>query len=144
MKLIIFFDGGCPFCITSARFISRMDWFRQIDLVDLHQWEILDEYEIDPEKAQQRIQVRTKSGRVLEGLHGITYASKFLPLIWPFIPLMKISLWIGLGEKVYDWIAKHRLIFPVPGFCPIDSRKDPESPDKHGGIGLLPIRKSPH
>ncbi len=119
MKILVFYDDTCPFCTRSARMIKQFDWFNQLEVINMYTPGIMESYAIDPQKAMQRIQVRTKAGAIQEGMAGITYISRFLPLLWMFVPFMALSLWIGLGEKLYDWIAKHRLLFPIPGYCPL-------------------------
>ncbi|MAT42588.1 MAG: hypothetical protein CL609_09620 [Anaerolineaceae bacterium] len=123
MKILVFYDGTCPFCVNSARVLKRLDWFNQLDVINMYTPGILERYAIDPQKALQRIQVRTKFGTIREGLAGITYISLFLPLLWILVPFMAFSQWIGLGQKLYDWIAKNRLLFPVPGYCPLPGKE---------------------
>lgn len=119
MEVLVFYDGSCPFCVTSAGLIKRLDWFKQLKLINLFSPGILEKHKIDPQKAMQRIQVRTKQGKIIEGMRGVLYISLFLPLLWLTVPIMAASVWIGLGDKVYDWIAKNRLLFPTPGYCPL-------------------------
>ena len=106
--------------MRSANLLKRLDWFRQLKLVNLHATGVIAQYGLDEAKAMQRIQVRRKDGVMIEGMRGITYISLFLPLLWLFVPLMQLSLQFGFGGALYDWVAKNRLLFPVPGYCPID------------------------
>jgi predicted DCC family thiol-disulfide oxidoreductase YuxK len=46
--------------------------------------------------------------------------------LWIFIPLFWLIIQIGLGERIYDWIAKNRFLFPVPGYCPVPDQENDE------------------
>jgi len=70
-----------------------------------------------------RIQV-IKNGTIQkEGMDALLLISFDLPLLWIFIPFFWLSIKLGLGSMIYDWIARNRLLFPVPGYCPIQDPK---------------------
>lgn len=127
MELNVLFDGTCPFCTASAKRIKQLDWLGRISIQDFHHAGILDHYGIPYEIANRRIQVIDASGKVSEGIDAILEISKRIPLLWILLPFVWISIQLKLGQKVYDWIAKNRFLFPVPGVC----KWDPENPGKN-------------
>lgn len=123
MDTIVFYDGTCPFCVFSARKLKNLDWMNKLRILDLFTPGILEKYNIPLEKAMKRIQV-VKNGDVRkEGMEALLFISGQLPLLWIFIPFFWLSIKLGIGSKIYDWIAKNRFLFPVPGYCPIPDPK---------------------
>jgi len=123
MDTIVFYDGTCPFCVYSARNLKKMDWMNKLNILDLFTPGLLEKYNIPLEKAINRIQV-VKNGNVRkEGMDAVLLISFDLPLLWIFIPFFWLSIKLGLGSMIYDWIARNRFLFPVPGYCPIPDAK---------------------
>lgn len=123
MNTIVFYDGTCPFCVYSATKLKKLDWMNKLTILDLFTPGLLGKYHIPLEKAMKRIQV-VKNGTVRkEGMEALLLISSRLPLLWIFIPFFWLSIKLGLGTKIYDWIARNRFLFPVPGYCPIPDPK---------------------
>ena len=120
MEIQVYYDGSCPICSASSRLINRLDWLNKVELIDLHQPGELDKAGITYQKAMSRIQVRTGCPQVYEGIDSLIKISLVIPLLWLPVPILWFSGKIGIGNRLYDWIAKHRLIFPVPGYCKIN------------------------
>lgn len=120
MEIQVYFDGSCPMCSTSSRLIHQLDWLNKVELIDLHQPGELEKAGISYKKAMSRIQVRTDNSKVYEGIDGLVRISMVIPALYLFTPILWASGKIGIGNKLYDWIAKHRLIFPIPGYCKVD------------------------
>lgn len=120
MKLQVYYDGSCPICNTSAGFIDRLDWFNKVELVDLYEPGALEKAGISYKRAIYRIQVKTGECTIYEGIDALTLISVVIPSLWLIAPVLWLAGKIGIGNKVYDWIAKHRLIFPIPGYCKIE------------------------
>jgi predicted DCC family thiol-disulfide oxidoreductase YuxK len=118
MKFLVFYDGTCPFCVYSANRLKKMDWLNRLEIMDLYSPGILEKHEISMEEAIKRIQVVNKKFERKEGMQALLEISFQLPLLWFFIPFFWISIQFGLGTKIYDWIARKRFLFPVPGYCP--------------------------
>ena len=124
MEVIVFYDGTCPFCVVSARNLKKLDWFNRLIIIDLFTPGILEKYQIPLEEAVRRIQVVKNLEDRREGMEALLLISVYLPLLWLVIPIFWLSIKLGLGSKIYDWIARNRFLFPVPGYCPIpDSKK---------------------
>ena len=125
MEVIVFYDGSCPFCVASARNLKKLDWLNKLKIIDLFTPGILEKYHIPLEEAVRRIQVLKNHEIRKEGMEALLLISYYLPLLWILTPFFWMSIKLGLGSKIYDWIAKNRFLFPVPGYCPIpDSKKE--------------------
>jgi predicted DCC family thiol-disulfide oxidoreductase YuxK len=127
MNTIVFYDGTCPFCVYSARKLKKLDWMNKLKILDLFTPGLLEKHNIPLEKAMKRIQVITTENVCKEGMEALLFISGRLPLLWIFIPFFWLSIKLGLGSRIYDWIARNRFLFPVPGYCPIP---DPSSDKK--------------
>ena len=123
MDMIVFYDGTCPFCVYSARNLKKMDWMNKLKILDLFTPGLLEKYNIPLEKAMNRIQVIKNGSIQKEGMDALLLISFDLPLLWIFIPFFWLSIKLGLGSMIYDWIARNRFLFPVPGYCPIPDAK---------------------
>ena len=122
-QILVLYDGTCPFCTFSATRLRILDWFNRLEIIDLYTQGTLEKYQIPVEDAMQRIQVLTKKGKRKEGMDGILEISLQLPVLWIFVPFFWFIILIGLGNRIYDWIAKNRFRFPVPGYCPMPEKK---------------------
>lgn len=124
MDTIVFYDGTCPFCVFSARKLKKLDWMNKLRILDLYTPGLLDQYNVPIEKATNRIQV-VKNGNIRkEGMDALLLISFDLPLLWIFIPFFWLSIKLGFGSIIYDWIARNRFLFPLPGYCPIPDPKN--------------------
>jgi predicted DCC family thiol-disulfide oxidoreductase YuxK len=125
-KLLVFYDGTCPFCTFSATRLLKFDWFKKLKILDMYSNGVLEKFDIPLEDAVQRIQILNGRGKRKQGMRAILEISLNLPILWIFIPLFWLIIQIGLGERIYDWIAKNRFLFPVPGYCPIPDQENDE------------------
>ncbi len=87
---------------------------------------MMERYAIDPQKAVQRIQVRTKAGKIKEGLAGITYVSLFLPLLWVFLPFMALSFGSAWGKSCMIGLPKTAFCFLCRGTARCRNMTNPE------------------
>ncbi len=125
-RSLVFYDGTCPFCTFSATRLRKLDWFHQLEIIDMYSQGVLKEYQIPLEDATRRIQVINLKGKRKEGMDGLLAISLRLPALWLLVPFFRILILIGLGDRIYDWIAKNRFLFPVPGYCPLPENKSTE------------------
>ena len=128
-KHILLYDGDCPMCTFQSRLISWMDWLNKVSLVPIK----------DPRATQAAPQITRED--LLEAIHCITpegtvyrgaRAFRFLGLRIPLLVPFGLFLWfpgiIWIAEKVYAYIAKHRLaiskLFGCKGACAILPEKE--------------------
>ncbi|WP_025151109.1 DCC1-like thiol-disulfide oxidoreductase family protein [Bacillus sp. H1a] len=116
-KIIVFYDGWCPFCKKSVNNLSKIDIFGMLKFYSFRDEQILTNYKLDIIKVEKRIHSkRVDSDELLEGIHSFIQIVKRIPILWPLVLLMYLANAIGLGQKTYDFIANRRKIIPT-GSC---------------------------
>jgi predicted DCC family thiol-disulfide oxidoreductase YuxK len=116
-KLIVFYDGWCPLCQKAKKSIESADKRKRIVLLSFRDPEVQDHFEIDLEKADKRIfSINEINSKSYYGIHTIVQIAKRIPKFRIAVPFLYISILLGFGQKVYDYIASKRNIVPV-GQC---------------------------
>jgi predicted DCC family thiol-disulfide oxidoreductase YuxK len=111
-KVVVFYDGWCPFCIKSVHRLKRMDYFGLIKYVSFRKEGVIKKYNLDLEKLEKRMHSKKLNGSVKEGIFAFIQISKRLPPLWPMVPVLYLGQLMGVGQKVYDYIASNRSIVP--------------------------------
>jgi len=115
LSLTVLYDGCCPFCIRSIRFLERLDAFALIRFVSFRTRELLDTPGIDPKRIEKRIHVVDAGGRISEGIDAMLQIVLRSPLLWPSLPFLFLSRLLQ-GQAAYDRIASRRFLL-MPGAC---------------------------
>jgi predicted DCC family thiol-disulfide oxidoreductase YuxK len=116
-KLIVFYDGWCPLCQKAKKSIESADKRKRITLLSFREPKVLDQYELDQEEAAKRIfSINELNGKSYYGIHTIIQIAKRIAKFRIAVPFLYISILLGFGQKVYDYIASKRSIIPV-GQC---------------------------
>jgi predicted DCC family thiol-disulfide oxidoreductase YuxK len=114
-RVTLYYDGACLLCRRTVAFLRAVDIYRTITLVDLRSV-------VDPAALEQRIQAYDERGRRSEGAAALARAARGLPLLC--LPGLLLSLpgLSALAQRVYDWVARHRLLLlSCPdGVCTLD------------------------
>jgi len=113
----LIFDGNCIFCVRTVGLIHRLDIF---SLVKLHDLRNLDGYEfkseVDVDKAESEILLRTRSGKWLGGFAAFRYMAFRLPWFTLLAPFLYLPVIAQLGDVIYKVIAKNRYLI-LGGTC---------------------------
>ncbi|BAK18147.1 uncharacterized protein SSIL_3724 [Solibacillus silvestris StLB046] len=112
-KTIVLYDGWCPFCIKSINRFKQLDWFKRIEFKSFREESIVNKYHIEIDKLEKRIHSITKNNYIEDGIHAINRICKNIPALWFLILFINFSILFGFGQKLYDWIADRRLLFPT-------------------------------
>ncbi|MDM7861450.1 DUF393 domain-containing protein [Alteromonas sp. ASW11-36] len=108
MQFTVFYDGGCPLCMTEMRHLMKRNTENKLAFVDINHPSFAVEYpELDSEACAARIHGRWSNGQMLTGL-DVTYTAwrlvgkgwLYAPLRWPLIK--------PLADRLYIVFAKHR------------------------------------
>lgn len=113
-RITVFFDNRCPICISVKKMSSSFDWLHQIDFVGIRGNKDLPFPIHQMEKEMYAFNLKKKEYFV--GINALYQLSLSLPLLWPLVPFIKLSIIPGLGDKLYKAIASRRSIVPV-GHC---------------------------
>jgi predicted DCC family thiol-disulfide oxidoreductase YuxK len=107
-ELKIFYDGGCPLCLSEMKHLMKLDQQQKIDLVDINQESFQAKYpDINREKADRILHGQLANGNILLGL-DVTYKAwdlvgkgKWIAIIrWPIIRIF--------ADFAYLQFARHR------------------------------------
>lgn len=80
VKPIVFFDGGCPLCMSEIKHYQRLDIKKEINWIDIHQQpQKLKTHNIKFDEAQKRLHCLTSEDKKVTGVLA------FL-LIWDHLP----------------------------------------------------------
>ncbi|MCS1352297.1 thiol-disulfide oxidoreductase DCC family protein [Mechercharimyces sp. CAU 1602] len=113
----MFYDGWCPLCRSSVSRLEKIDFFHLIQYRSFRDPGIVERYRLDLSKAEQRmLSKRMTDEHYVEGIDSFILIMSRLPLLWPLIALLYLAKGLGVGQAVYDFVAKRRKIVPA-GTC---------------------------
>jgi predicted DCC family thiol-disulfide oxidoreductase YuxK len=113
-KVVVFFDGWCPVCQGIMKQIERLDWFELIESKSFRDHAIMEKYGLKAEEVERRMHSQqVGANRMCSGIASVEQIMKRLLPLWPAVPLIMLSRWIGLGSVAYDYIADRRKLIPV-------------------------------
>lgn len=127
--LYMFYDGWCPVCTRSADLVRRLDVLQRVTPVSFRDPGVIERHGLDLARLEQRMQCRdAATGTVSEGIDAVIAVARRVPALWPALPLLALSRSLGVGGRLYDFIARRRRILPLghcgaPG-CRLDERRD--------------------
>ena len=113
-KVIVLYDGWCPFCKKSIGTFRMIDWLGKLSFISFRETES-NRYEISLLKLEKRMHTVKQDGKIEEGIDAINRICKQIPLLWVAVPFITLSISLGLGQRFYDFIANRRTIFPTGG-----------------------------
>jgi predicted DCC family thiol-disulfide oxidoreductase YuxK len=114
--IIVFYDGWCPFCIKSINNFQKLDLFNRIEFISFRDDSVIKEFNLDIQMLENRMHSLIKQKSKMEdGIHSINRICKNIPLLWLLVPFISCAARVGLGQKVYDYIASRRTLFPTGG-----------------------------
>lgn len=121
-KLLVLFDGMCPFCQASVRVLKRLDWLGWLECRSFREPEHVPRLNppLDPEAMEAEMHAVSHDGRkVRKGFQAFRMISWRLPLLVPIAPLLYFPGVGWIGQKAYLWVARNRfnLIPCKDGVC---------------------------
>ena len=118
--MTVYYDGYCPYCRATAMSIRGLDLSRRIRVISFRHDTSYENYGIKIEDLEQEMVVLLNQGdqyRIYKGFEAVLAVLRGLPLLWPVFPLVWCLGRIGLGDRIYRWMADNRLIIPDAGHC---------------------------
>lgn len=124
----VYFDGWCPVCTGFRDRIGRLDWLGQITFRSMRDPGVAAETGVPAEELARRMYARDpQSGQLWAGVDAFAAVAARVPLLVPLWPLIRLSSVLGLGQRLYDYVAARRVIIPVgnceDGSCSIHAPK---------------------
>ena len=130
-RVLIFYDGWCVLCRRAITTLRRLDILGLLEPVSFRDPGVLERFGLDPRRAAARLQaVAAIAASPVEGIEAVILIATRLPPAWPAVPLLWAATRLGLGQRVYDWIAARRTIIPSghsDGESSPDARRGAES-----------------
>ena len=107
-QLKIFYDGGCPLCLTEMKHLMRSDRQKQIDLVDINQQNFHQKYpHIDPVEADRILHGELADGTILFGL-DVTHKAWSLVGKGKWTAIIRWPVIRHVADFFYRQFARHR------------------------------------
>ena len=107
-ELIIFYDGGCPLCVSEMRHLSRLDTESKISLENIYadDFGIRFPY-IDQRRADQILHGQLASGEVIYAL-DVTYTAWALVGKRHWVAVLRWPIVKQIADYSYLFFAKYR------------------------------------
>ncbi len=106
-RAVLYYDGNCDMCSAAARWASRLDLWRRLEL----RGGLDDEARsrgIDDEDLDRAMHLVCPNGETVSGFHALRRVMLRLPLTWLLVPLAWAPGAAFVGERVYRWVARRR------------------------------------
>lgn len=125
----VFYDDWCPRCRLICKRAHRLDWFGLINFVPVRSGAATVLPGIAADRILERLHVRyLHSGRVCSGARAMAAMAARAPGLWPLWPPLLIGSVLGIGERIYDAVARRRVIIPVDTCAEADCVVGPMNP----------------
>jgi predicted DCC family thiol-disulfide oxidoreductase YuxK len=105
-------------CTAIAKRTKKLDARDVIKFVSFRDHDIVKDYQLVKElqgRMEQRLYI-LQNNKWHNGIDSVYILAKAVPSYWFAVPFIKLSMLLGLGNRVYDYIANHRKLVPV-GQC---------------------------
>lgn len=103
------YDGYCIICQNTRRIIMALDWFNQVEFLDLHAQDAVENRypHLDHEDLMGQIHVMADD-TVYAGYYGTRRLLKAVPLGFPLWVILHLPGMTRIGKRVYGYIARNR------------------------------------
>lgn len=121
--LAVFYDDRCNLCDRTVQFITLVDIFNRIQLRPVSKnLEQLTELGVSEDEALTDLYgLRSGDQTLAKGYDFYLLLCKSIVVLWPFYPLLLLGKLIGLGPRVYRFIAARRV--KLFGVCELPRQK---------------------
>jgi predicted DCC family thiol-disulfide oxidoreductase YuxK len=133
----VLYDGLCPFCQRSVRFLARLDLFNRLEFVDFRRLDLRvynrqHELGITLDDLEEEMYVVSR-GRAYRGFYGYRVIALKLPALWPLAPWLFLPGAASIGGSAYRSVARNRFkLHQCDAQCPTEPS---------GASGLTIVRR---
>ena len=107
-ELIIFYDGGCPLCVSEMRHLSRLDTEGKIRLENIYADNFIERFpHIDQQRADQILHGQLANGEVIYAL-DVTYNAWTLVGKRHWVAILRWPIIKQIADYSYLFFAKYR------------------------------------
>jgi predicted DCC family thiol-disulfide oxidoreductase YuxK len=116
--LELFIDGHCAHCRRFGRLVDRLDRGRRIKTFSFRHSDQHLARGLSNDSLERRMAVFSlPRQRAASGFQAVRQICRTLPLLRPLLlPLWVLGL-LGVGDRLYDLLARHRVIVPSSEAC---------------------------
>lgn len=112
----VYFDGHCRHCRRSAAWIRRLDRADRLETVSFRSDDSYLSAGIASAALERELHVVSGS-RVWSGFPAVVEIARRIPLLrWSVPPLWLVGR-LGLGARLYRWLADNRVLVPDGAAC---------------------------
>lgn len=106
--LKIFYDGGCPLCLSEMKHLITLDRQKTIDFVDINQEDFQSKHpDINRQRADQILHGQLADGRILLGL-DVTHKAWSLVGKGKWTAITRWPIIRPIADSAYLIFARHR------------------------------------
>jgi len=109
-KLVVYWDGQCPFCSAIKQRFSALDTTHRLNFVDMNDPAVAETAapRFTPAELTEEMRVKMPDGTWRTGFFAWAAVLRTLPLLRWLGILMQSWLLADIGPKAYRWTADHR------------------------------------
>jgi predicted DCC family thiol-disulfide oxidoreductase YuxK len=118
---LVIFDGQCPFCCRTVRWLQRLDWLRCLHCVPAHEAETeARRREVTMPQLMAAMHCFSAQGRIYRGAHALRFVGLRLPLLCLPALLLYLPGVLRVAEHIYRAVAarRYRLARCPQSHCP--------------------------
>ncbi len=105
----VLYDGQCVFCTKGIQNLKRLDLFKSLEFVSLHDPSTVTRFpDLTYEMKMDQMWVVSADGNRYGGADAVRYLSRRLPLLYPLAPLLHFPGTQWLWKKLYKFVANRR------------------------------------
>ena len=118
--LLVIYDDACPVCNTDVKKWTLLDTLRLLRFCSLWTFPV-EEYSLTREDVIQRMHVISlEKGKIYSGCRALVHIMSRIPVLLPVSGLLSLLIIMGVGEPLYNFLAKSRYLIPI-GKCSTES-----------------------
>ena len=112
VKIDVYYDGACPFCLASMQRTARMDADSRIHFIDLNQPEAVDAAagRFTAKDLIDEMHAHLPDGTWRVGYYAWAAIVGQLPGLRGLSKLLLFAPIAGVGRRLYRWFANHRYL----------------------------------
>ncbi|MCL4328170.1 MAG: DUF393 domain-containing protein [Candidatus Thermoplasmatota archaeon] len=106
-KVTVLYDDNCSVCSLSVDVASKLGGNGTLQFTGIHAQDVAD-FGISEENLEKSMHTIWLDGRVENGMESLVQITRMIPPLFPFWAFFKLSMLIGFGDGLYDFMARNR------------------------------------